>query len=319
MPLTPISLIIDDSTPLVHIHRELHKDDSVDRLGEPLKEKIPLGFLADFCDLARDTGLRGKFSVVPMPGGLGDIVNGLRGFDRAEVELWLETARTRLQPAFDFCPEILTHGKTVDLATGELLTHREDQWSFTQNRSTLAPYIARALELLRQAGIVATGVTSPWSFGIEVENDYAAAVSDAFNSVLGKKDSWYFLHIRCDEANVRPVVAFSEGDRRVVSIPATTCDAFGETLGSRRADDAWIQHMADYYLAADGSSGVVLDALERGTQPVILTHWQALFSNGRRTGLTALRLVAERINQHLSDRVVWTNFTDLMNKTLTGA
>lgn len=319
MPLTPISIIIDDSTPLVHIHRELHKNDSVNKLVEPLKEKVPLGFLADFCDLARDTGLRGKFSIIPMPGGLGDIVRGLRGFDQAEVELWLETARTRLAPAFDFCPEILTHGKAVDLATGALLPDNEERWSLTQNRSTLAPYIAQALDLLRQAGIIATGVTSPWFFGIKVENDYAAAISDAFYSVLGKKDSWYFLHIKSDEANVRPVVSFSEGDRRVVSIPATTGDIFGDTLGSVRADDEWIQHMANHYLTADGSSGVVLEALERGTQPVILTHWQALFSNGRRTGLMALRVLAERINKHLSDRVVWTNFTDLMNHTLDDA
>ncbi len=162
-------------------------------------------------------------------------------------------------------------------------------------------------------------MTSPWFFGIRVENDYAAAVSDAFFSVLGKKESWYFLHIRQDEDNVRPAVSFSEGDRRVVSIPATTGDGFGDSLGSVRADDEWIRHMADYYLTAGGSSGVVLDALERGSQPVILTHWQALFSNGRRTGLKALRVLAERINKHLSDRVVWTNFTDLMNQTLGGA
>lgn len=318
MSLTPISIIIDDSTPLVHVHRELHKNDSTNKLGEPLKEKVPIDFMYDFCDLARDTGMRGKFSIIPMPGGLGDIVRGLRGFDRAEVELWLEAARTRLAPAFDFCPEILTHGKAVDLTTGAFLSENEEQWSFKQNRAALAPYIAHALDLLRQAGIIATGVTSPWFFGIKVETDYAAAISDAFFSVLGKKDCWYFLHIKTDEPNIHPAVSFSEGDRRVVSIPATTGDVFGDSLGSGRTDDEWINHMADYYITADGLSGVIPDALERGSQPVILTHWQSLFSNGRRTGLMALRILAKRVNKYLSDRVVWTNFTDLMNQTLDG-
>lgn len=318
MPLTPISVIIDDPAPLVHIYRELHKDDLIKKLGETIKDKVPLDFMYEFCDIACDTGMRGKFSIVPMPACLGDIVHGLRGFDQAEVELWLEAARTRLAPAFDFCPEILTHGKAVDLDTGAILSENEEQWSFKQNRSTLAPYIAHALDLLRQAGIIATGVTSPWFFGIKVENDYAAAISDAFFSVFGKKDCWYFLHIKSEEPNVRPVVSFSEGDRRVVSIPATTGDIFGDSLGSDRTDDEWISHMADYYLTADGSSGVILDALARGSQPVILTHWQSLFSNGRRTGLMALRVLAERINKNLSDRVIWTNFTDLMNQTIYG-
>lgn len=316
MPITPISIIIDDSTPLVHVYREHHGGNRCNQLGEPLKDKVPLDFMYEFCGLARDAGLRGKFSIIPMPGCLGDIVHGLRGFDRAEVELWLDAARTRLAPAFDFCPEILTHHNAIDLATGELLPENEEQWSFKQNRSTLGPYIARALELLRQAGIIATGVTSPWWFGIEVENHYAAAISDAFFSVLGKKNCWYFLHNRTGEKNVRPVVSFSEGDRRVVSVSSTFHDGFWGSIDSDRTDEEWINGMADYYLTADGSSGAVLDALALGSQPVLITHWQSLFSNGRRTGLRALRVVAERINKYLSDRVVWTNFTDLMNQTL---
>ena len=51
---------------------------------------------------------------------------------------------------------------------------------------------------------------------------------------------------------------------------------------------------------------------------MLISHWQSLFSNGLWTGLRALDLAAQRINEHFSDTLEWVNFSELMNRTLRG-
>ena len=71
----PLSLIIDDPAPRVFVYYE-HAVTRTTADGRPLLSEVPNAFLDDFCGAAERFGLRGKFSVVPMPGGRGDIVNG---------------------------------------------------------------------------------------------------------------------------------------------------------------------------------------------------------------------------------------------------
>ena len=109
MAKIPISLIIDDPAPRVFVYYE-HADVRFTGDGRPLVDEVPNQFLDDFCDVIEKRGIRGKFSVVPMPGGRGDIVSGIPGFEKAEVDAWLETVRSRVAAQFSICPEILTHG-----------------------------------------------------------------------------------------------------------------------------------------------------------------------------------------------------------------
>ena len=169
MKKMPISLIIDDPAPRVFVYYE-HADTHFTKDGRPLLDEVPNSFLNDFCDVIERYGIKGKFSVVPMPGGRGDLVNGIPGFDKSEIDEWLATVRTRVAKNFSICPEILTHAKAVDLETGALLDMNENVWSRTQTVSTLTPYISKALELHKNAGLPVSGVTSPWDFGIEVED-----------------------------------------------------------------------------------------------------------------------------------------------------
>ena len=187
MKKIPISLIIDDPAPRVFVYYE-HATTRFTRDGRPLVNEVPNAFLDDFCAVMERRGLKGKFSVVPMPGGRGDIVNGIPGFDKAEIDAWLETVRTRVMKNFSLCPEILTHAQAVNLETGALLPLNERDWAQDKDRTVLTPYIAKGLELLKEARVPATGVTSPWDFGIEVEDEYVAAISEAFAQVHGKTD-----------------------------------------------------------------------------------------------------------------------------------
>ena len=311
----PISLIIDDPAPRVFVFYE-HAPSRVTEDGRPLKNEVPNSFLTDFCEVMERFGLRGKFSVVPMPGGRGNIVGGIPGFPDHEIREWLDTVRERVAKNFSICPEMLTHARAVDLETGGFLEINEKQWAKTQDASTLTPYIAKALSLLKEAGLSATGVTSPWDFGIEVEPEYVKAISAAFHQVYGLSDCWYFLRSRRNVKNALPWVALSEGGRHVVSVPATASDHFWQTMNTTDVSDEYVSRIADNLITADGSSGEIIDIISGGGWPILIAHWQSLFSNGLGTGLRALAEVAGRVEKYLSDRFEWRSSEEIMRIVL---
>lgn len=315
MEKIPISLIIDDPAPRVFVYYE-HADTRFTKDGRPLLDEVPNSFMEEFCGVIERYGLRGKFSVIPMPGGRGDIVNGIPGFDKNEIDQWLDMARERVAKQFSICPEILTHAGAVDLETGAIMDINEKVWAVSQNENTLTPYISRALELLRDADLPVSGVTSPWDFGIEIEDEYVAAIAAAFDNVLGKKDSWYFLRGLRNVDNARPWVALNEDGRRVVSVPATAVDHFWQTMDTTDTSDGYVSRVADELITEDGASGEIIDIMARNSWPILITHWQSLFANGARTGLRALETVARRIEKNLGDRVEWMSSEEIMRLVL---
>ena len=307
----PVSLIIDDSAPIISVYYE-HAGTDKTRDGRPMVPTYSNELFFRFCDVAEKRGLKGKFSVVPMPGNKGDIVNGLEGVDPSEMKAWLEGVKTRLMPAFSVGPEMLTHYKAVDLATGAALPMNERDWASTQDRTTLTPYIEKAFSLLKEGGFSTCGVTSPWDFGIEVEEEYQHAILDAAHSVCGCDKAWYFLRSLRDCSNAKPWVALEEEGRILVSIPATLRDRFWPTIDTERCDEAYISETADQLITSDGKRGEILQVLERGGYPILITHWQSLMSNGLGTGIRILDEVARRINEHLLDRVEWKSFEEIL-------
>ncbi|MCL2775734.1 MAG: hypothetical protein FWD71_20670 [Oscillospiraceae bacterium] len=322
--LTPISIIIDDAAPLIHVYKEhcvIYKNylsTPVTKDGRLLVDEIPNSFLDKFCDSVEHWGIRGKFSVVPAPGCRGDIVNGITGHDMKDVRYWIETVNKRLAPNFDFCPEMLTHHYALDLTTGEYINTDEETWSFKQYRSTLTPYISHALELLKQAGIDATGVTSPWSFGIEVEDEYIAAIAAAQDAVFGRKISWYLLHAMTDKPGAKPWIAYNQSGYKLVSIPGTINDYFWQTIDCADTSPEYISSVAENLISEDGAKGSIIDVLSTGGWPIIITHWQSLFSNGLETGLKALNIVGKRVQKYLNQKVEWKNCMEMTNIILNG-
>lgn len=287
----PLALLVDDGCPLIHVYHyhRLETPGALPRTrdGRPLVETIPNSFLEAFCAVCERWGMAGKFSIVPAPAGRGDVAHGIEGFPLAETRAWVQTVQQRLGARFDFTPEGITHYLTVDLTDGTLLPINENDWSQTQTRATLTPYLTRSLELLRAAGVDANGFTSPWVFGLQVEPEYVAAMVAAQRAVYGRADSWYFLHVVSEPEKQRPWVAHRDARGTLVSIPATIEDHWWETIDNPNAVPAAIARRAYEETVRVAESGGV---------PVVLTHWQSLFSNGLRTGLTALdeygRLIA---------------------------
>lgn len=317
MKKIPISLIVDDPAPVVSVY-EAHAETAFTRDGRPLVATYPNELLFRFCDVVENRGIKGKFSVVPMPANKGDIINGLDNIDKNLVDEWLDTVKKRLAPQFTIGPEILTHHKAVDLKTGSALNMNERVWSMTQNRTTLTPYIAKALCLLKEAGFDAFGVTSPWDFGIEVEDEYVAAISEAVYQVTGKKDAWYFLRSMHEEKrkNAKPWIAYEENGRTVVSIPGATRDYIWRTINTPENSDEYVRSVADLLITEDGQGGEIINILNDGGYPILLTHWQSLMSNGLGTGVRVLDEVACRVNAYLGDRVEWMSFEELMHLAL---
>ncbi len=313
MKKVPICLTVDDPAPVYstfYTHRKNHMSD----YGEPLLEKFPNSFLFDFCDMVERNGMKGKFSVVPMVANQGDIISGLGDAPKEEIDEWLKTVKERIAPRFTIAPEMLTHALAIDLETGKTFDVNEAVWSQTQNRRTLTPYIAKALSLLKEAGFELCGVSSPWNFGFEVRDEYTAAISDAVYDVTGKENAWFFLgSLLRGNSGAKPWIEREEDGKCLVSIPVTVSDHIWKMLESGNMDDAAILECADKYITEDGKSGDIIRALESGGWPIMLTHWQSMYTNGSSAGLRALNIVGERIKKNLSDRVEWMSFEEIMN------
>ena len=200
----------------------------------------------------------------------------------------------------------------VDLKTGAALAPNEQEWASTKDRTELTPYIAKALSILCEAGFSPAGVTSPWMFGIEVEDEYAAAISDALYEVTGRDTGWFFMRSR-KGPGAKPWVEIGTDARTLVAVPATLSDRFWPSIDSSREGEEYSTEIADRLISKDGKSGEIIDVLESGGWPVLLSHWQSLMSNGRLTGLRALEKIAGRIEEHLSDRVEWKSCEEIMN------
>ena len=74
----PITLIIDDPAPLINVYwwhaAEAQETESPTLpSGEAVAQSIPVDFLRQFADVISRRGIKGKFSVLPYPGGLGAI------------------------------------------------------------------------------------------------------------------------------------------------------------------------------------------------------------------------------------------------------
>lgn len=311
MTKIPITFIIDDPAPVISIYHE-HANSAFTKDGRPLVPTYPNELLNKFCDIIERHGIKGKFSVVPMPGNKGDIINGLDGVPDELLKEWLDTVKNRVVPQFTIGPEMLSHHKAVDLNTGKALDVSEKIWSETQDRNTFTPYISLALKILKDAGFNPIGVTSPWNFGIKVEDEYVAAISKAVYDVSGSKNAWYFLHELCNVPGSKPWVEYDDGEYCVVSIPSTTSDHIWQTINCADESDEYVKRVADEIITSDGSDGEMIQVLNHGGYPILLTHWQSLMSNGLGTGLRVLDEVGRRININLSDRVEWMRFEEML-------
>ena len=304
MSKLPISVIIDDFAPVIHMSYE-ERANRLTTDGRPLLPSIPYEFLMRFCEVVEKHSVKGKLSMVPLPGTHNP-------YETKDGERWLRPIHDILEKRFSFCPEMITHTKTLDLETGRYIDIKENEWSHTQDEDTLCDYIAYALALEKKLGFDVNGVTSPLNFGKEDVPKYERAISRAFDRALGKKDAWYFLKTIRDS---RPEKVLDEDGRRLCAIHSTTNDFFWESIDSGLDGEAYAKKMASGFLSEDGSTGQIRYTIDAGGHPVFLTHWQALFSNGCGVGLRAFDILLSRIEENLPE-CEFKSFDEKMRDTL---
>lgn len=303
----PISFILDDGGPVNGMR--LHDPQF------PHKLVVPNDLWLEFGDFCREHDVKGKFTVLPCPAGLGRIDKGLWPLPVGHLERFLGIMRNDIAPQFDITPELVTHSLVMNMRSNTMGHFAEDEWVAMHNRRDIADYIAFALRILKRVGLRANGVTSPWSTGNRNERTYAAAISDAVWRVNRIAHTWYFLPIDTKSLCARPKVTYRSRkyDRSVVSV-TSHCSDFAwhsQYCRSRRAGVAKAREAMEWVLSRDGKRGRMRDLFEAKCPIVFHSHLSSLYSNGTRAGLKVFEELVGRIERAFGDDIRWVKCSEL--------
>ena len=316
----PVSLIIDDSTCLVNLaHFAIPQFAEVfpDRYRQPWKtlpREIPDAFVLKFMDWCQAHGVKGKYSIVPYPACVGWIDGEMPGWSRDELRASLGIVRERVAPNWDIHPEMVTHTWIINPKTGRPLGERSDKvmenWRWTDDKSAdqIAEYMRYALTAQKNAGLAATGVTTPGGFGNKVLPQLSQATFQACRDVFKTEIPHYFRHLFTDHRSVKPRVEYAAGlsgpdPRCVVSIIGCTGDWFGGWDGLEAGS-------VDQFITADLKKGRMVEVLERPEPAIMVCHWPGIYFNGREHGFNVLKEIHKRLHAKYDD-LVWMNLGEI--------
>ena len=324
---TPLSLIIDDSCPVInkayywikqrHEWRLRHEPDKpptgwekhYDKLGQ-MPNTCSAAFVEKWGEWCGEQGIRGKFSMIPFPAGVGRIDRGFEGFPKSELRDWLRVTKDIIWRSFDLTPEMLTHTGVVDLKTWRLTEAWEQyEWS-DPPEELLTEYIAAAMQLLQDVGIICEGVTSPGSFGIKKELAYARAVLEAAMRVNRNPQPFYFLRSSATEPPEVPLWHVNKANgRAVASVIPCTNDWFGAT--------GFDTSNADLFITEDLRGGRLPAVLEKELPCILVGHWPCFHVNNG-PGFKVLKEVKRRLDAYDPDRTrtLWMKTSGIGNYTM---
>jgi len=274
---------------------------------------IPNAFLKKVADWLVKEGIKGKTSLLPCPGGFGYLDGPVKNFSEEQRKELINIFRKDFSKNFDITPEILTHTMGMDLKTGQLTNMPEYKYVATLNEEQLTDYFVKALQVLKNVGIVAPGITQCNSYNGDF-GLYSRAVLAAEKRVNNISRTFYFNDAEADKKKVDSKVMINDGKNSVVSV-----------VSAIRADEPfWYalygegdpQQLADYFISADGKSGRFVDLLSTNSPIVFHAHGQTLYSNGAEIGFKSLQEVIKRTKKYLGDKVVWMKVSEFAEWTI---
>jgi hypothetical protein len=330
----PVSFIIDDSTCLVNLNRfampqfdAAHggRNKVYHRDWRSWPVEIPDSFVRAFGTWCAEHGVKGKYSIVPYPACVGRLDRGLPGWTKRELADSIDLVRTLMVPNWDIHPEMVTHTRVIDLATGhphpEESTRFMENWEWTTGRSAdeIAAYLAYALRILREIGLPCEGVTTPGGFGAKARPALSLATLQAVRDVYKAEIPHYFRDaISRGDGSVAPRVENASGldgpnPQCVVSVLACTDDWTG---GWDNTPPGGV----DRFITADLKAGRMVEVIERGEPAIILSHWTGIYWNGQELGFKVFQEVVRRLHARF-DHLAWMKLSEIARyaaaKTLT--
>ncbi len=306
---TPIALIIDDGSPVDPLFYELP--------GYETPFLVPREFTQRVVETFERFDIRGKFTVIPMPSCLGRVDQSLKRVPPEHLANWLKLVREGIAPRFDITPEFLTHMQAYNLKTKGFQHIYEDVWISKAPLEEIVEYFVLAFQILKNVGLPATGITSPWVAGIDVEKKYAQALGEAQWKVFERQLTWYFLHATSWGPPRQCSIEYEERQhgRVVVSVPANSADIFWSMEKPTREERlAFIKEGIDRVVSPDGRTGRIRQLMESGYPVVLITHWQSLYTQGTGLGLEGLIALAARIQKVFGSNLEWVTCSDLARR-----
>lgn len=307
MSKVPISLIIDDGG-VVNTF-------SYHDLANYHEELVPPAMAMLFGKLCNKYGVKGKFSVVPIPCCLGrlDEPDKVNHVPEANIRAFVEYAKKYIAPSFSITPELLTHFLAWNNEIRKGMHWCEDTFVGKSSAEEICDYISIGLQILDNIGLHPTGVSSPWKTGINNEDNYSKGIGMAFKKTFGADRCFYFLHSREAGFTKPREVCNSAETGRVITVPNNTIDAYWGSQNPATFDQAVasVREKIDTLLTADGKSGILRELYEANEPLVMITHWQSLYSDGRMIGLNGFEELLQRIQKNFGDNVEWMKFEDL--------
>ncbi len=319
----PVGLLIDDSTCLVNLNRfAMPQFDAAFQRRNPTYHRdwkswpveIPDAFVRRFGEWCAAHGVKGKYSVVPFPACVGRLDRELPGWSGRDLEDSLRLVREELTPHWDIHPEMVTHTRVIDLATGHPYPDPSlrfmENWDWTTGRSVdeLAAYHAYALQILKNVGLPCEGLTTPGGYGNRALPELAQATLEALRAVFQAEIPHYFRHLYTDESSVAPRVEYardldSNDPRCVVSIIGCTGDWTGGW-------DNTEPEGADRFITADLQQGRLVDVITRGEPAMMVCHWTGIYWNGEEKGFKVFQEVVRRLHARF-DHLIWMKPSEL--------
>lgn len=283
-----------------------------------------------FADMVEALELRGKFTFLPCPGGLGRVDRAVRGYGDAELKELIAVVRDRIAPAFDITPEVLTHSMAIDPDTGALLPHGETAWLShlcnTRQADALRAYIGAAYTILRNVGLEPRGLTTGGMEDLSGIAEGRSVLHGHGRDVLGEA----LLAVEREVDASRTATFLYTGSppgsdasrrRRVPERIHTSADGGAVFEIHSIVDDPIYPVLlgpadraaatTDALVTADLSAGLWIDEADAGRVLCFTVHAQTLMAQGTGAGLSIIREACRRLRDRYGQRLVWHTATEL--------
>jgi hypothetical protein len=279
--------------------------------------------LREFAEFAEEYDVRGKFTLLPCPAGLGRLDQGVRGMSQTDLSAFLEIIRGHIAPRFDITPEVLTHTMAVQPETGAMLPHTEIAWlshlAASGRAEALQQYLRQAWTILRNVGIQPHGLTlggmddksgitqgkmANQGYYIREIAEALCAVEMEFNPAARRSFLFgpFSPESERDRRRYFPEVILETltGARvyRMFAIPDDP--AFSLLHG-----DGDLSQAIDALVSPGLSGGRWIEAAEQGSAIVIVTHVQTLNAANTGMGLQMFRESVRRLRERYGKRLIW--------------